>query len=299
MKNNRFLPQLALLIAAVIWGTSFVVMKNTVDIFPVNTLLAIRFGLGALILAVLSVKKLRRINKEYIIKGSVVGIFMYLGYIFQTYGLTHTTPGKNAFLTAVYCVIVPFLVWLLYKQKPDKYNITAAFLCLLGIGLVSLKGDFSIGIGDLLTLVGGVFFALQVVTLNAGSRGKDTILFTVVIFTASFIPALIGALCFETFPAEIPPDSIWGMGYLVVFATCLALTLQTFGQRSTPAPGAAILLSLESVFGVLTSLIVGEETMTLRLGIGFLVIFIAVIVSETKLSFLWRKKLSDGSMNME
>ena len=65
MKNNRFLPQLALLIAAVIWGTSFVVMKNTVDIFPVNTLLAIRFGLGALILAVLSVKKLRRINKYY------------------------------------------------------------------------------------------------------------------------------------------------------------------------------------------------------------------------------------------
>ena len=64
MKNNRFLPQLALLIAAVIWGTSFVVMKNTVDIFPVNTLLAIRFGLGELILAVLSVKKLRRINKE-------------------------------------------------------------------------------------------------------------------------------------------------------------------------------------------------------------------------------------------
>ena len=97
---------------------------------------------------------------------------MYLGYIFQTYGLTHTTPGKKRFLTAVYCVIVPFLVWLLYKQKPDKYNITAAFLCLLGIGLVSLKGDFSIGIGDLLTLVGGVFFALQVVTLNAGSAAR-------------------------------------------------------------------------------------------------------------------------------
>lgn len=290
MRNKTALPQLALFAAAIIWGSSFVVMKDTVDIFSTNTILALRFGTGALLLALVFMKRLRAINIDYIKKGAVVGIFTYLGYVFQTYGLMSTTPGKNAFLTAIYCVLVPFLSWLLYKKKPDKYNIIAAFVCLVGVGLISLKGNLTIGIGDLLTLIGGVLFTFQVVTLSEGSQGKDIIPFSVIVFATAFIPSLIMALLFEQFPAVIPTGTYWGMAFLIIFPTCVSLCLQAYGQRGTPATMASLILCLESVFGAITSLIVGQEKMSLRLGAGFIVIFVAVVISETKLSFLKKKK---------
>ena len=127
-----------IILATIIWGSSFVVMKSSVDVLPTFWLLAIRFSFAALVLAVVFIRRWKVMDRHYLIGGTVMGFCLFVAYAFQTYGLEQTTPGKNAFLTAVYCVIVPFLYWIVAKRRPDKFNVIAALLCIIGIGLVSV-----------------------------------------------------------------------------------------------------------------------------------------------------------------
>lgn len=284
------LPKFALFSAALIWGSSFFIVKNTVDIFPTNFLLAIRFTIGCLLLCVLFPKKLTQLNRTCLWQGIVLGLLIFTAYCIQTIGLTDTTPGKNAFLTAAYCILVPFLYWITDKRRPDLYNFSAAFLCLAGIGLVSFDGSFSMRFGDAMTLISALFFAAHIV---AGARfgGKsDPILLTILQFGTAAVCSWVLGFTTETFPKEIPLNAALGLLYLAVFATTIALLLQNIGLKYADPTSGAILLSLESVFGVLFSMLFYQERLTLRLGAGFLLIFIAVILSETKLSFLRKKR---------
>ena len=287
---KRILPKFALFSAALIWGSSFFIVKNTVDIFPTNFLLAIRFTIGCLLLCVLFPKKLTQLNRTCLWQGIVLGLLIFTAYCIQTIGLTDTTPGKNAFLTAAYCILVPFLYWITDKRRPDLYNFSAAFLCLAGIGLVSFDGSFSMRFGDAMTLISALFFAAHIV---AGARfgGKsDPILLTILQFGTAAVCSWVLGFTTETFPKEIPLNAALGLLYLAVFATTIALLLQNIGLKYADPTSSAILLSLESVFGVLFSMLFYQERLTLRLGAGFLLIFIAVILSETKLSFLRKKR---------
>ena len=287
---KRILPKFALFSAALIWGSSFFIVKNTVDIFPTNFLLAIRFTIGCLLLCVLFPKKLTQLNRTCLWQGIVLGLLIFTAYCIQTIGLTDTTPGKNAFLTAAYCILVPFLYWITDKRRPDLYNFSAAFLCLAGIGLVSFDGSFSMRFGDTMTLISALFFAAHIV---AGARfgGKsDPILLTILQFGVAAVCSWVLGFTTETFPKEIPLNAALGLLYLAVFATTIALLLQNIGLKYADPTSGAILLSLESVFGVLFSMLFYQERLTLRLGAGFLLIFIAVILSETELSFLRKKR---------
>lgn len=287
---KRILPKFALFSAALIWGSSFFIVKNTVDIFPTNFLLAIRFTIGCLLLCVLFPKKLTQLNRTCLWQGIVLGLLIFTAYCIQTIGLTDTTPGKNAFLTAAYCILVPFLYWITDKRRPDLYNFSAAFLCLAGIGLVSFDGSFSMRFGDAMTLISALFFAAHIV---AGARfgGKsDPILLTILQFGVAAVCSWVLGFTTETFPKEIPLNAALGLLYLAVFATTIALLLQNIGLKYADPTSGAILLSLESVFGVLFSMLFYQERLTLRLGAGFLLIFIAVILSETGLSFLRKKR---------
>ena len=163
-------------IAALIWGSSFIVMKSAVDFLTPAVLLLIRFVLAAIFLAILFFSKIKNLSKENILGGMLTGCCLFAAYYVQTWGLSFTTPGKNAFLTAVYCAIVPFLVWIIHHKRPDIYNFIAAFICILGIGCVSLNGDLSINIGDLLTLCGGFLLSLIHIFLGPSGSGKTTLL---------------------------------------------------------------------------------------------------------------------------
>lgn len=280
----------ALFGAALIWGSSFLIVKNSMDVMQPHMLLAMRFTIGCIILCIIFHNKLKLLNKDYFIKGGIIGTCLFLGYSLQTIGITDTTPGKNAFLTAIYCVLVPFLFWIIDRKKPDGYNLAAAFITIIGIGFVSLNEGLSIRMGDAFTIAGGIVYAFHIVTITKFGKDKDPILLTILQFAYAAVFAWIIALLFEDFPTEWNAGSIGGMLYLAVFATAVAILLQNIGQKySKPAP-AAIILSLESVFGVFFSVIFYHEKITTRLFFGFLLIFIAVIISETKLSFLIRER---------
>ena len=290
----RFASPLIVL-ATIIWGSSFVVMKNSVDVLPTFWLLAIRFTFAALVLAVVFIKRWKVLDRQYLIGGTVMGFCLFVAYAFQTFGLEQTTSGKNAFFTAVYCVIVPFLYWVIAKRRPDKFNILAAFLCIAGIALVSVTGSnaTAFNMGDVLTLIGGFFFAAHIVAVAKYSEGRDIFILTTLQFASFALFSWIGVLI--TRPALTPgvfdQSLIFSLAYLVIFASCGALLFQNIGQKYTVPSTAAVLLSLEAPFGVFFSILFANERPTPLMFVGFALIFLAVVCSETKFSFLRKKKV--------
>ena len=255
-------------------------------------LLALRFTGGAALLALICWKKWKtHFTPDYLWRGAIIGGFLFLAYSVQTFGLMGTTPSKNAFLTAVYCVLVPFFYWAAAGRKPDRFNIAAALLCVTGVGLVSLNGDFSVTWGDGLTLICAIFYAAHIVAVSKVSPGKDIYLLTVFQF---FWAAVYAWIC-GFFTQELPPASVFNadlviqMAYLIVMATTVALLFQNVGQVWSDPASASVILSLESVFGVLCSVIFYGDEVTGKLLLGFALIFVAVVCSETKFSFLRRK----------
>lgn len=287
-KIMRMLAKPMLFATALIWGTSFFMMKNTLDAMPVFFLLAIRFTTGAVLLALVAWKRWKDFTIDYLWRGAVIGGFLFLAYSIQTFGLSLTTPSKNAFLTAVYCVIVPFFTWAVVKVKPDRYNIAAALLCVTGVGLVSLTEELTINAGDGLTLCCAVFYASHIVAVAKVSPGRDITLLTVFQFAFAALYAWICGALTETFPAAAltDPAVLWPLAYLCVMATTVALLFQNVGQVWSDPASASVILSLESVFGVLSSVIFYGDPVTGRLIAGFALIFVAVVCSESKFSFL-------------
>ncbi len=287
--NKKNLGRGALLLATLIWGFSFVLMGVALKSIPPLFILAVRFSGAAVILFFFGIKDFKKLDKTYFIGGALMGAILLASYIFQTYGLRLTTPGKNAFLTSVYCIIVPFLSWLIIKKKPDKFNVLAALVCVAGIGLISLNDDLRIGPGDALTLVGGFFFALHIIACGHYIEGRSPILLAMLQFASAGIIAWLGALLFETIPASIPLESGLNLAFLTVMSTALCLSLQVFGQKHTPPAQAAVIMTLEAVFGAAASIIIMGELLSFKLFCGFLLTFSAVIISETKLAFLKKK----------
>lgn len=280
-----------LFLAAIIWGSAFVVVKESVDSIPTNWLLFMRFGIAALFLSAVFWKRLKKIDEKHIMGSLWVAVTLYIAYIWQTVAIKYTSPGKNAFITAAYCVIVPFLMWLFYKRKPDKFNITAAIICIIGIGLTAVNPSelTNINKGDWLTLVCALFFALQIIAIERAVKNCDPVVITILQFAFGAIFALIGALTLEQSPAEFGKNEILCTLYLGIMSSGVATLFQIVGQKLAKSQSsAAIILSLESVFGVLFSVLFGYEKPTIIMMIGFMLIFTAVVISETKLKFLRR-----------
>ncbi len=286
--TKRELPQAAyklmIVVATIIWGISFVVMKDAVGVLEPSWLIGIRFVLTAAILGIVFAKRLRASWGPDLIKGGIIlGLLLFGAYWTQTVGLKFTTPGKNAFLTAVYCVIVPFLFWAVAKRRPTIFNVSAAVLCIVGVGLVSLSGDdLALGFGDGMTLVCSVLFAAHIVATAVLAKRADIMALTVIQFAVSgAVGCALGALT-EPLPntAAITPDFLFNMAYLVILASCVALGFQNAAVAKVPPSQAAILLSLESVFGVGASVLLYGEQLTGALVLGFALILGAVILSE-------------------
>lgn len=288
MEGKRVLPQAAyklmIVVATVIWGVSFVVMKDAVGVMEPSWLIGIRFICTAVILSAVFWKRLRACFGRYLlVGGAVLGVLLFAAYWTQTVGLKYTTPGKNAFLTAVYCVIVPFLFWGVAKRRPTLYNVSAAVLCIVGVGLVSLSGeDLVLGFGDGMTLVCSVMFAAHIVATAVVSKKADVMALTVVQFVVAGVLGCVVGFFTEPLPnvAAITPDFLFNMAYLVILASCVAMGFQNAAVANVPPAQAAVLLSLESVFGVGASIILYGEQMTFSLVVGFALILGAVILSE-------------------
>lgn len=279
-----FVYKLMLLGATVIWGVAFVVMKDAVDVLPPAQLIGVRFLLTGLLMAAVFHRSLRgTLNRPCLVAGLVLGALTFLAFWVQTVGLASTTPAKNAFLTATYCVIVPFLLWGLTRKRPTLANVGAAFMGIAGIGLVSLTaGSFTMEFGDAMTLLCAAFFAAQIIAISHYSKQFDVLALTVYQFLFGGIMGLVLGGLAEPAPdlAALTPEFAFNLFYLVVFASGLCYVLQNVGLAHVAPAQGSLLLSLESVFGVLASVLLYGEVVTGRMMAGFALIFAAILLSE-------------------
>lgn len=284
---KKFSP-LALLAAAVIWGYAFVVVKESLDVIPPVYMMAFRFSIAAAFLAVISLPKLKKITAKTWRRGLLVGFLVYAAYLFQTIGCKYTTAGNNAFLTAVYVILVPILGAMFFRKKAGAVTYICAVIALVGIGLICLGGAISFNIGDVLTLICSIAYAVHIIFLSDYTKKEDIFVLMMVqfVFTAAFswlsAPVFDGAI--PSFQAS--KDSLVGMLYLGVMSSGIAYLLQSLGQKYSSAAASSILLSTESVFGAVFGVIFLNEVMTVAAGIGCAMMFIAIVISETKLAFI-------------
>lgn len=300
----KILGVVLLLICALSWGSGFVVLKTAIENTPPVFVIGVRFLIATLLLALVFFKKLKLITKKTILRSLLLGAFLGLAYLVQTLGLKQTTPARNAFVTSLYCVLCPFFLAVLFKIKPKAQHVVSAVLCVLGILFISLSsglgGDVNMLKGDGLTLVSAVFFALQIVYIDRYKMAEDSITLLIVhMFFASVILLLYSA-CFEINAYGISAftfskENLFNLIYLTLVCTLLAQACQIFGLKWVNPNEGALILCLESVFGAIFSLALGKENLTLLLGIGFVLIFLAVTISQVNFSPI--KKYSNKNLN--
>ncbi len=292
---------LILTATAFVWGSSFVFTKQTLDSLPVFYVLTLRFLPSAAVLFVVLLYKLPQLTKGTALRGMVLGAILFFAYALQTVGLVYSTPARNAFVTVSYCVLTPFMMWLIFKQKPKIYNVLGGILCLAGLMLLALPGDAPARaeylIGDGITLIGAIFFALQIIYIyRFQSRRDDPLLLLLFeLLTVGVLSGLV-TLCYELPTHGAAAFALDGkqialFAYLSIVCTMLAQLGQMVGQRFASPDKAAILLSLESVFGTLLSVAMHQEELTVWLGIGFVLIFAALLCTQFRfdpLQLLWR-----------
>lgn len=288
----KFKGEISLLTVALIWGSGFVATDLALGNLTATQVMAVRFVIAAIFIGVLFGHRTRlAFDSLTIRRGIFLGIFLNLSFLAQTVGLVFTTPSKNAFLTAVNVILVPFIAAIFARgsHKVERSGVIGALLAVVGIGLISLNLDGTVNIGDLLTLLCAVGFAFHIYfTGDFVRRGSDAIALTILQLSTAAVLSL-AAVGVETLfglgqvkdTAPVTPAlSILAAVYLGLLSTGVAFLLQTVAQQWTTQTRAAILMSTESVFGTLMSALFLHEQLTLRAIIGSAVVFAAILVAE-------------------
>lgn len=289
-----------LLFCAMLWGGSYPTAKVAMTAIPVQWLMAFRLLLGAFVMFLLFHKHIAPyLNRRIVVPGIAVASTYYLTMLLQMKGLTTIEPGRSSFLTASYCVMIPFTSWLLLKQRPTHRNIIAAIICMAGVGFISMSsglGNFSLSFGDVLTLLCAVSFSFNLVFLGKWAKTIDPIALTFVMFLLAGIVFALGAIVTEPAPnaSWLRPNVLICLVYLFLLASMTAQVMQNIGLKVVPPAQASIIMCSEGAWAVVFSVIFYGERVTLTTGIGFVLVFVAMIYSQLRLkrSITMRPSLS-------
>ncbi len=288
MTKNKKTMTGALLLAAVIWGSGTVFMQACIDGgIETGLQMFFRFWIGTLCLGALVHKKLRQISRRLLLCGLLCGTLLFFSFFILTFGLEFTTPANSAFLSASSVMLVPFISWVLLKIRPERKVFIGCFLCLLGVAVLSLQldGGIHFTVGDGLTLLSAVFFSLYTCTVAKISAGLDAPLFT-------FVQLLITAVWSTiTLPISGADFSVIGQNWLSLgaviflglFNTGLCYLIQMVAQKSLPPTRVSLILSSESLFGAVFSVLAGYDPFSIRLVVGGCIMMFSILLVETNL----------------
>jgi drug/metabolite transporter (DMT)-like permease len=296
MHRDTVKSDLLLLLAAAIWGFAFVAQRIGMDYIGPFTFNGIRFALGALSLLPLAFFNRRqplatartafKSRAAFLYGGLLAGTVLFAGASLQQVGLIYTTAGKAGFITGLYVVIVPIL-GLLGRQRTDAGTWLGALLAVWGLYLLSIKSaSFSISAGDLLEIIGAVFWAVHVIVIGWLSPRTDTVRLAITQFAVCSLLSLATAFVIETVSLDAIRQAAIPILYGGLLSVGVAYTLQVVVQRRAHASHAAIILSLEAAFAALGGWVILDETLSLRAGAGC-----ALMMTGMLLSQLWGMKI--------
>jgi drug/metabolite transporter (DMT)-like permease len=278
---------LLLVAITLVWGGTFVLLKQALLEASPLLLNAVRLSLAAVLLAVYYHKHLASMRRPALIAGCVVGVFLYLGYAFQTAGLRLTTPSKSAFLTGVSTVLVPLLLVVIWKAVIHPWRVVGIALALGGLFLMTIPAgrqglaDFAnINAGDVLTIGCAIAFAFQIILLGRSTQRFPFEQIAVLQIAVAALLTAVTAPFLEQPHLRLSGTVIAAILVTGILSTAVAFTVQAWAQQFTPATHAALIFTLEPVFAWMTSFLYLNERLGGRAAAGALLILAGVLVSE-------------------
>ena len=287
--KSKLTLYIAMISIAAVWGSSFVVMKDSLERQNVFSFLSSRFILAALLMFLYKPGVFRGLTRKFIYRGIIAGILLGGGYIFQTYGLTKTTVSNTGFITGLYLVFTPLISLIILKRHVLKIQWLAVIVATIGLFFISYNG-VTIGLGEILVLISAFIYGGHFVALGEWSDGKNTYALTFIQVVT--VAALTSIFAFKD-GFQIAPDStVWlAILYTAFFATFLGFLIQTKAQSVMSATVASVLLATETPFAVFFGLYFHSDPLTLRIITGGSLVMAAmalVIWSDNRKSSMRR-----------
>lgn len=263
-----------LVFITLIWGTTFVVIKDALNTISVPLLLAVRFSLAALLLGWI------RVERRALGPAMVLGVLGFTGFATQTIGLDLTSASKAAFVTGLSVILTPLLssLWLRNRIAPRAY--LAALVALVGLGLMSLTGAGEVNAGDLWLLGTALSYALYIVYLGQVAADLPVLSLAGAQHWPMALLAWLWALPYASDLADVPPATYVAIAYLAIVATALVAVLQIFAQRVVPAHVAALIFLLEPVFAAIFAFFLLGERLGALGWLGGALVVVAMLISE-------------------
>ncbi|SHG49279.1 EamA-like transporter family protein [Thermosyntropha lipolytica DSM 11003] len=280
LNSKQLKAEASMLLVAFIWGTTFVIVKNALaDIGPF-WFLALRFILAFLVLALLAFKNMQKIDFPTVIYGSVIGLFLFIGYTFQTIGLKYTTASNAGFITGLSVVLVPVIYSLMYRKKPETKTFLASLTALAGLFLLSFPtSSCRLNYGDLLVFICAIGFALHIILVDRYSYKHDPVAITGVQILFVGILSLLIAVPAEPFPPSLTCNAVYAILITSILATALAFLLQNGMQKYSTPTRFAIILTMEPVFAALAGYLWAGEMFSSRGLIGAGLILLSMLIA--------------------
>lgn len=281
MKTRKeLLPVLALLVASAIWGSTFIVIKDLVNQISPYDMLGVRYVITSVIMAVMFFPILIKADKDTWRHGMIVGLVFGVGQVFQTVGISLTDASTAGFITGMYIIIIPLLMLIMYRIIPNRFVLISTALALTGMGILSLKG-WHIGWGELIVLGSAGFFALHMILLGRWSTERTSFQLTIIqIFGLTLVSVITAAPGGVEFPHDW--NGWMALIYLIVFASVLAIFIQTWAQSKVSPTRTGVVMATEPVFAAAFAIQFGGEHLTTRMVLGGALILMAMIVSELR-----------------
>ena len=273
--GNFFLSGLLLLVT-VVWGWTFVVVRDAVTAYSVLGFLALRFAIASLCLGPFSFKRLTR---GTFVPGAGIGICLAGGYLLQTYGLRHTTPTNSGLITGLFVVFAPVASYVLFRVRIDRVFLLPLGTCLVGTLLLVGESPEAVRIGDGLTLGCAACFGLHIALLSHYAHRHDATALALGQMISTSLLCGLPWLLFEK--PRLPPSHVW-LALLItgVLASAAAFTVQTYVQQRLSATRTAIILTMEPVFAVFFGYLLAGDRLSWVQVIGAVLILVAIVISE-------------------
>lgn len=282
--KKKIVASLLLLLVTVIWGTGFAVSQMALDanVSP-GLLILFRFLFGSFIMLIVFYRKIIKSTKLEWKNGSIAGVILFLSFLAQTIGLQYTTPTNNALITSLNILFVPFFSWIILKHRPNSKTLLLLIMSFGGVFFLTYSFDtgFVFNIGDLLTLVCAILYALHIAYLSLGTKGCRT-------ENLAFIQIFVVAILSIVYVLSVETNAIYMVDYskgllpviyLGVFSTSVAFFIQTYAQKYLHPSRTALILACEGVFGTIFSVMLGYDPITLGMVVGGLLVFTSVLLS--------------------
>lgn len=287
---SRTIARLMMLVNAAVWGSGYTMLKHVQGVMTTQWMMFFRMAASVILMALVFLPHLRKIGlKRYIVPGLVLALTYWMGFLLQLKGLETTSPGRNSFFTDTYCVMVPFVIWALTHKRPNMQHIAAALVCAFGIGLVSLSGTsgadlIGMSSGDVLTIIGALFYAINLVVVGMMGKKFDAVALMLAEFAWCAVFFGAGAALFDGSPSAswLRLDVVLCFAYLVIGSTIIAQIFQTIAVQNLPATEGSVILSTECIFAMVIAVIFTGERLTVPSVCGFAVIFGAILLSEVQ-----------------